>query len=187
MNTMAPTSALLNESLLETLFRRQSQVVYRLCYRYTRNREDAEDLVQQIFLKIHGSFSQFKGQSQPMTWVHRIAVNQTLDHLRWLKRQARLREGFEGHLESFASSEDGGLGGERRRLLRSLVPLQEDKTRRILELLLDGGLTHGEIASLVGLSRVAVTKRIGQFQKRVQEEARAQEAGEGAALRRRAA
>ncbi len=49
--------------------------VFNLAFRITGNRQDAEDVVQETFLQVHKGLSNFRGESQPSTWIYRIAVN----------------------------------------------------------------------------------------------------------------
>src|SRR6202007_658964 len=69
-------------SAFEELVRRSDRNVFRIPQHITQNREDAEDVVQDAFLKAYGNLKQFQGQSKFYTWMVRIAVNQGLVKLR---------------------------------------------------------------------------------------------------------
>jgi RNA polymerase sigma-70 factor (ECF subfamily) len=56
--------------------------VYKLCLFYLENKEEAEDIVQEIFLKVLKKKSTFKEQSGVYTWIYRIAVNTILNHIK---------------------------------------------------------------------------------------------------------
>ena len=56
--------------------------IYRLAFRLVKNEPDAEDVVQEAYLKALGAIKEFRGQSRFTTWIHRIAVNQALMKLR---------------------------------------------------------------------------------------------------------
>ncbi|HUK19536.1 MAG TPA: sigma-70 family RNA polymerase sigma factor, partial [Bryobacteraceae bacterium] len=64
------------------LVRRYEGKIFRLAQHITQNREDAEDVLQETFLKAYEHLDQFQGQSKFYTWVVRIAVNQALMKLR---------------------------------------------------------------------------------------------------------
>jgi len=64
------------------LLRRYEGKIFRLALHITQNREDAEDVLQEAFLKAYEHLDQFQGQSKFYTWVVRIAVNQALMKLR---------------------------------------------------------------------------------------------------------
>jgi RNA polymerase sigma-70 factor (ECF subfamily) len=66
----------------EELVRRYDRNVFRIAQHITQNREDAEDVVQDAFLKAYGNLAQFQEQSKFYTWLVRIAVNEALMKLR---------------------------------------------------------------------------------------------------------
>src|ERR1700740_917734 len=69
-------------SAFEDLVRRYDRNVFRIAQHITQNREDAEDVVQDAFLKAYSNLNQFQGQSKFYTWLVRIAVNEALMKLR---------------------------------------------------------------------------------------------------------
>jgi RNA polymerase sigma-70 factor (ECF subfamily) len=64
------------------LVEKHSRNVFRLAFRMTRNEEDAEDVVQETFLKAYRNLDRFAGRSEFSTWVHSIAANCALDLIR---------------------------------------------------------------------------------------------------------
>ncbi len=58
------------------------QMVFRTCMGFLHNREDAEDLTQDVFIQTYQSLSRFKGESAFSTWLYRIAVNASLNKIR---------------------------------------------------------------------------------------------------------
>src|SRR5208283_3904210 len=79
------------------LVRRYENKIFRLALHITQNREDAEDVLQEAFLKAYEHLDQFQGNSKFYTWVVRIAVNQALMKLRKRKsdRSVSLDEGID--------------------------------------------------------------------------------------------
>jgi RNA polymerase sigma-70 factor, ECF subfamily len=71
----------------EELVRLHSQRVYGMSLRILKNREDAEDNLQNVFCKVYGKISQFEGNSQFSTWLIRIAINEALMMLRKRRTQ----------------------------------------------------------------------------------------------------
>ena len=72
-----------NDSLaFSELVRRYESKIFRLALHITQNREDAEDVLQETFLKAYEHLDQFQGNSKFYTWIVRIAVNQALMKLR---------------------------------------------------------------------------------------------------------
>jgi RNA polymerase sigma-70 factor (ECF subfamily) len=66
----------------EELYRRHAGRLYSLALRMVRNADDAEDLLQEIFLQAHRKLGSFKGESTLVTWLYRLAMNHCLDYLR---------------------------------------------------------------------------------------------------------
>ena len=71
-----------------TLVDRYSRGVFRLAYRMMANEQDAEDVVQETFLRAYRHLNRWDGRSSFGTWIYRIAANYSLDLLRMRKRQA---------------------------------------------------------------------------------------------------
>ena len=69
-------------SAFEQLVKRYDRNVFRIAQHITHSREDAEDVVQEAFLKAYSNLEQFQGQSKFYTWLVRIAVNEALMKLR---------------------------------------------------------------------------------------------------------
>jgi RNA polymerase sigma-70 factor (ECF subfamily) len=64
-----------DEKAFDRLFEKYQIPLYSICYRYTRNVDDARDLVQDIFIKIYNNLKKFNEKSKLFTWLYRIAVN----------------------------------------------------------------------------------------------------------------
>jgi RNA polymerase sigma-70 factor (ECF subfamily) len=101
------------------LVERHSNYVYRLAYRMTGNPHDAEEVVQEAFLRAYQKLGQFAGQANFGTWVYRIAANYAIDRLRQKKTDearrvppAKTPEG-EPEIDPFASVKDTAPSPER--------------------------------------------------------------------------
>ena len=77
------------------LVRRYERKIFRLAQHITQNREDAEDVLQETFLKAYEHLDQFQGNSKFYTWIVRIAVNQALMKLRRRKVEECYRHEIE--------------------------------------------------------------------------------------------
>ncbi|HOW41538.1 MAG TPA: sigma-70 family RNA polymerase sigma factor, partial [Bacteroidales bacterium] len=74
------------------LVERHQQMVFRTCMGYLHNRDDADDLTQEVFIQAYQSLSRFRKDSAFSTWLYRIAINASLNRTR---RQANfLKRGF---------------------------------------------------------------------------------------------
>jgi len=76
----------------QELFQRYQSVVWRVCYSYMRNKQDAEDLTQEVFLKVYRSLQQFEGRSSFKTWIYRVAINSCQNEIRRLSRRPQEAE-----------------------------------------------------------------------------------------------
>jgi len=65
----------------EILIRYERQI-YRVCYRFVENREDAMDLAQDVFVKVFEHLPTFRRESTLKTWLYRIAINHCLNHVK---------------------------------------------------------------------------------------------------------
>lgn len=155
------------QAVLLDLYTRYHALVHRICFRYTKNRDEAEDLTQEVFLKVHGNYATFAGHAQPSTWLYRVTVNHCLDHLRWRKRQGELMSAFADE-QADNHSRDAAPDHPAKLLFRRLLEDLDEGNRQVVMLRFEVGLTHEEIAEICGVSRVAITKRLAKFQARVQ-------------------
>jgi len=71
-----------NEAAYRLLLRRHKDAIHRMIVRIVHNREEAQDLVQETFMKAFGSLSTYKCQYRFTTWLYRIAANSCIDYLR---------------------------------------------------------------------------------------------------------
>lgn len=71
-----------DQHAFRVLVERHSRAVFRLAYRMTGNEQDAEDLVQETFLRAYKQLAAFDGRAAFGTWLHRIAVNCSIDLIR---------------------------------------------------------------------------------------------------------
>jgi RNA polymerase sigma-70 factor (ECF subfamily) len=155
------------------LVERYQRDVYRLCYRYVNDPQDANDMAQEVFLKAYRAIGKFRGDSSFSTWLYRIAVNTCLNF-----RSSRRPEGEElsdrlpdGH----AGALDGIVADERARRVREAVTRLPEKQRATLILKVYHELTHEEVAAVVGSSvgtvKANLFHALGNLRKMLQAEA----------------
>ena len=75
-----------NQQAFQELYTLYSSKVYNTAISYAQNEADAEEITQEVFVKIHKYAAQFKGDAAVGTWIYRIAVNTSLTHLKKKKR-----------------------------------------------------------------------------------------------------
>src|SRR3954465_8585756 len=96
---------------------RHSRAVYRLAHRMTGNPQDAEDVVQETFLKAYRQLGRFESRANFSTWLHRIAVNCSIDLIRGRKHQDIRHDATD--LETLASVDDQRADPSPERLMLS--------------------------------------------------------------------
>ena len=144
---------------LAVLYRKHGPALYWVCMRYTRSREDAEDVVQQVFMKAQKNLKSFRGQSSLYTWLYRIAVNECLDLFRKRKFQA---DGNPADMEHLLPVFPEGEMDARLDLAR-IVKESDPQTMEILFLLYMEGLTQDEVVEVLGVSRSTINRKINAF------------------------
>jgi RNA polymerase sigma-70 factor, ECF subfamily len=75
-----------NNTAFAELVRRHDRVVFGLIARYVAHAEDAKDVYQEVFLRVHSGLKAFGFRSQFATWLHRVTINTCVDHARRAKR-----------------------------------------------------------------------------------------------------
>ena len=95
-------------SAWEALLRVYARKIYSVCYRFTGRAEEAEDLTQEVFIKIFQTLRSFDSkQGSFATWLHRVARNHLVDHYRRTKKD-RMTESIEEDVESIAEKPSPG-------------------------------------------------------------------------------
>ncbi len=153
-------------SAFETLVNRYEHKIFRLTQNITQNREDAEDAMQEAFLKAYEHLSEFQGNSRFYTWLVRIAVNQALMKRR--PNQVSLDEEVDTGEDMVARDvEDWGPSPEERyeqtelgQILSTVVGELEPGFRIVFQLRDIEELSTEETAEALGLSVPAVKSRL---------------------------
>ena len=164
----------------EQLIRRYHGKLYGLVYNMTSNKEDAEDMLQDVFAKAYRSLPKFKGQSSFYTWMYRIAINRTINFLKKRKKkQALSLDNVEGGIErdpayvelSSRSSplRDAKISELQEKLNEALQTLSE-KHRTVVVLHDIQGVPHQEISEMVGVSEGTLRSRLFYARQHLQRE-----------------
>lgn len=139
--------------------------IFRLCFRLTGRREEAEDLTQDICLALPGKLRSFRGQARVTTWLYRIAVNAAHDRRRRDSSRTKAAEGWgdwETNRRATASDTAAGLDW----LQQSMGALPGD-LRETVALTIDGEMTHAQAAEVLGVSEGTVSWRLSEVRKRL--------------------
>lgn len=152
---------------IPALYRRYGDLVLGRCRTILRNDADAQDAMQEVFLKVHRFSDSFRGDSSPSTFLYRITTTTCLNRIR--SRRRRPEDPVE-ELPPLPSSDSVLDTLALRELLDDLLEDSDDKTRECLLYHYVDGMTHEETGEMVGLSGAAVRKRIAGFKSAVRRE-----------------
>ena len=148
---------------LEDLYRRYGDLVLGRCRSLLRNDADAQEVAQEVFLRVWRYRDSFRGESSPSTWLFKVTTTTCLNRLRTRRR----------HPEDLVDDEiptgstDTLLGAlEVRQLLDLVLAEEDDGTVDAVVYHYVDGMTHDEAGELLGVSGAAVRKRIAVFRER---------------------
>ena len=77
----------------QALVERHRSMVYRVAYQFAGNHFDAEDIAQEVFIKVYRSLDKFRQDAQLSSWMYRIVMNACIDHRRRAMPSGRRRSG----------------------------------------------------------------------------------------------
>ena len=141
------------ESVFNQIVKEYSERVYWHVRRFVNSHEDADDLVQDIFLKIWTALPSFRGEAQLFTWLHRIATNETLNYLRKQKVRASLRfQSLDAEMERRIDEDPYFNGTEAQRLLTKAIARLPEKQRIVFSLRYYEEMKYEDIAAITGTS-----------------------------------
>jgi len=130
----------------DELMIRYERQIYRLCYRFTSNADDARDLAQDVFIKAFEHLADFRKEASLKTWLYRIATNHCINHVKSNAQQFVEVTDTVRQTDSTAHAEleEKQQRGHFRLLVKQLPP----KQRAILELRIHEQLSYEEIAKM---------------------------------------
>jgi len=156
------------------LVRRIQKKIYGTIFGMTRNHEDTDDLTQETFMYAYKALGHFKEQSSFYTWVYRIGVNLTLNHLK-KKGREKGREDFEDSAavlekkEYAALSPEGdSLKREFREKLEQAIESLAPAYKAAFNLVVLQEMQHGRAAEILGVSENTVSWRMFKARKMLQ-------------------
>ena len=154
-------------SAYEQLYRTHGAKMKSIAHNLLGNANDAEDAVQEVFLKVHRSVKNFQGQSAFSTWIYRILINSCYDMMR--KKQRR-QETPELDLEPAARPEpsiraDHAMRMALERYVAGLAP----NYRKVFLLAEVEGFSHAEIAEVMGITLTSSKNMLYQAKQRLRQ------------------
>lgn len=169
----------MEELHFETLYNEHKKLVYNMCLHYVLNAEDAEDIMQEVFVKVYQRYHQYDATAaSEKTWICRIAINQSLDFLK--SKKTRKRFGFISSLFQQDSNEPikdlvgidhPGIQSEDKEALQNLLLIiyslpENQKTAIILSKIEDR--PQKEVAEIMNTSIKAVESLLQRAKQTIQ-------------------
>ena len=153
-----------DDRLFQELMCCYQRLIWRVCYRFMGNGDDAEDLTQEVFFKVYRNLASFAGRSTFKTWIYRIAINTAQNELR---ARARRPQESETEMETVAefmpaaeTVEETILEkGRKERLAAAFATLRPDDVQ-ILRYKDIEQKQYDEIADLLGIGLSAAKMRV---------------------------
>lgn len=153
-----------DEHAFRELVTAYSDRVFNTVLGIVQQQEDAEDIAQDVFIQVFRSVHSFSGNSMLSTWIYRVAVNRSLDHLRSKKRQKRF-----AFITTIFGKEAEPAGGtdfyhpgvsldkkEEAAILFNAVKKLPEKQQTAFVLNKTEGLSYNEIAAIMNITEAAV-------------------------------
>jgi RNA polymerase sigma-70 factor (ECF subfamily) len=156
-----------NEEAFRTIVEQYTGKVFRTCMGFVHVKEDAEELTQDVFVNLYQNLDRFKGNSSFSTWIYRIAVNSSLNHLRKQRRFSFIQRlenvfGAEMHKEKTSelnlveNPEKLMINNEQNKQLYSAIDSLPESQRIAFTLSKYDEMSQREIANVLSITEGAV-------------------------------
>ena len=146
----------------QALVERHRSMVYRVAYQFAGNHHDAEDIAQEVFLKVYRSLDRFRQDAQLTSWLYRIVMNACIDHRRRQSPASSAPFGEEAERRMLNTPEECpgpeacAYGGELGAVLQSEIAQLPHGQRIVFVMRHHQGLKLSEIAEALGLAEGTV-------------------------------
>jgi RNA polymerase sigma-70 factor (ECF subfamily) len=158
------------------LVRRHQQRIQRLAMHLLRDGGEAEDVMQETFIRAYRALSRFDGRSEPYTWFYRIAINLSLNTLRARKSRRTRTESDDARLDALLSEKqtmtDAPDDAARNQLYAALargIDELSDTLRTTLVLVCIDGRSHEEAAAVLGAPEGTIAWRVHEARRKLKE------------------
>jgi RNA polymerase sigma-70 factor, ECF subfamily len=150
----------------QALVERHRSMVYRVAYQFAGNHHDAEDIAQEVFIKVYRSLDKFRQDAQLSSWMYRIVMNACIDHRRRQGPAQTAAAAEEAELtllntpEDTPGPEERAYAGELGQVLELEINRLPNGQRVVFIMRHHQGLKLGEIADALGLAEGTVKRQL---------------------------
>ena len=170
-----------NKEAFNQLLLQYGDRVLNTCHKFLLNKEDAEDVYQEVFIEVFKSIHSFKGEAKLSTWIYRIAVTKSLDEIKKRNRKKRITSlGKILHIDDVMHWIGGGampdksiIEKEKLQEMNRALNTLPDNQRVAFTLSKIEGYTNPEIAEIMNTSVMAVESLIYRAKKKLSDELKA--------------
>ena len=152
------------EQRFQALVEGHKKILYKVCNGYCRNRDDREDLAQEIMIQLWRSFASFDEQYRFSTWMYRISLNVAISFYRRENTRTRYVQSDDDLL--LKAVDNTSPPTEEMRILYEFIDKLEPLSKALVLLYLDGN-NYQEIAEVLGISATNVGTRISRLKQTI--------------------
>jgi RNA polymerase sigma-70 factor (ECF subfamily) len=134
----------------EELYNRFAPKMYAVCLRYANNSDDAQDLLQEGFIKVYKNIHRFRAEGSFEGWIRRVFINSSIEHLR--KKSAKLMTVSEKEEGTIEDTDISALDSMAEKDIIKLIQELSPGYRTVFNLYVIEGFAHKEIAEQLGIS-----------------------------------
>jgi RNA polymerase sigma-70 factor (ECF subfamily) len=142
------------------LVTRYQNMVAGIAWRSGCRREDAEDVVSEVFLKVYRNLHQYRPDHAFSTWLYKLTANHVVDRSRRMKKERGRAEMPEQVEDKSQGADDAMEADERHTLVRKALTLVDERYRQVMHLVYVEGLKVDETARVLGLPEGTVKTRL---------------------------
>lgn len=153
-------------SAFQALVERHRSMVYRVAYQFAGNHHDAEDIAQEVFIKVYRSLGRFRQDAQLSSWMYRIVMNACIDHRRRYSPAGAAPFGEEAEQKMLNTPEEApgpeatAYAGELGQVLEAEINRLPQGQRIVFVMRHHQGLKLCEIAEALGLAEGTVKRQL---------------------------
>lgn len=140
-----------NKKVFDTIYMDFSSAMYSICLRYTKNTDEAADILQDSFIKIYENRKSFKPEFELASWIKRIVINTAIDHYNKNKKMVLIEDDAYFEMEVEASIEVESSETIKSNLIE-ILQLLPGGYRTVFNLYVIDNLTHNEISDFLNIS-----------------------------------
>jgi RNA polymerase sigma factor (sigma-70 family) len=143
-----------NEASFNELVRRYQEKIYWVARRFVNDHDQADDIVQEVFIKVYSALKQFRGESSVYTWMYRVAVNVALNALRKqrIRDFIRIDDFFETADDENSQPDAIAEKNEQHKLIEEAIAQLPEKQKAVFILRYHEELPYEEISHILKTS-----------------------------------